>query len=194
MANTRKPLGSVFEAALGNSKGFGAPAEGISGASFTPGGTIPVGFFSSCDSAGRDAGTEAGCCARSASAAAIIAAKSRIDSFIARFILAPRWSLLWGRRRRYDHHCRTRGNKIFLRHALDVGRGYFQIALEFGVDQIRILSNHGRRAKYHCFLFICLTAQDNSWDFLVFGLLEFSRTNRLGLQSVQYRQRRFFSF
>jgi hypothetical protein len=97
---TRKPLGSVLVAAAGNSNGLGAPGAGISGASFTPGGTIPEAFWGPCDVEGsvslRDTGADA--CGRAiaigANVAAPAAAKKiavvrKLDRLLARFIVAP---------------------------------------------------------------------------------------------------------
>src|SRR5271154_2525949 len=94
---TRKPLGKVLPAALGNSKARGAPAGGISGTSFTPGGTIPEAFCGSCDEEGVDSLRDTGgadCCAiaagtNAAVAATNIAARRKIDWVVARFIVAP---------------------------------------------------------------------------------------------------------
>jgi hypothetical protein len=93
-------LGSVLIAALGNSNVRGAPGAGISGASFTPGGTIPEAFWGSCDEAGsvslRDTGGADACgfaSAVGANAAVATTEKAtairKIDPLIARFIIAP---------------------------------------------------------------------------------------------------------
>jgi hypothetical protein len=86
-------------AAAGNSNGLGAPGAGISGASFTPGGTIPEAFWGPCDVEGSDSlrDTGADACARAiaaganeaAAAANKIAANRKLDRLLARFIVAP---------------------------------------------------------------------------------------------------------
>jgi hypothetical protein len=84
---------------LGNSNVRGAPGAGISGASFTPGGTIPDAFCGSCDEAGsislRDTGADA--CGRACAVGAnvaiaaknIAAARRKSDRPVTRFIAAP---------------------------------------------------------------------------------------------------------
>ena len=70
-------------------------------------------------------------------------------------------------------------HKIFFRHALDVLRRDFQIAVEFGIHQIRILADHGGVCQRHGFFLIRVAAENESRNFLILGFLQFLGVDRL---------------
>src|SRR5580658_122591 len=155
---TRRPLGSVLVAAVGNSNGRGAPGAGISGASFTPGGTIPEAFCGPCDVEGSDSlrDTGGGACGRAnagIAAAKKIAAISKIDRLLTRFIvapeiflrIAPQGSWLRGpsrRCRRNDQHRGARGLKIIFGDALDVLRSSYEVMIQLGIREVGVFSDY----------------------------------------------------